>query len=118
MIINWGCRSGAGPPFPKKVSSPFPVTLPITYSNAPAAPLAGVNIGGAGSYVYDAPANNNQSCSAVDSAAKSEEKRVFAPKPPSKGGSRKTTSVEKKKKKGKKKHTVVAIFFFSEAGGL
>lgn len=57
--------------------------------NTPAAPLAGVNIGGAGSYVYDTPANNNQSVSAVDSAAKSEEKRVFVTKPPSKGGSKK-----------------------------
>lgn len=44
--------------------------------------ISGVNIGGAGSYVYDAPANNN---SAVDSVAKSEEKRVYAPKAPSKG---------------------------------
>uniref|UniRef100_A0A3P9JNM7 Cysteine-rich protein 2 n=1 Tax=Oryzias latipes TaxID=8090 RepID=A0A3P9JNM7_ORYLA len=40
----------------------------------------GVNIGGAGSYVYDAPANNNAAPTAVDSAAKVEDKRVCAPK--------------------------------------
>lgn len=109
-FTNWGCKSG------KKafeLSSSIVKLLGVfwshflTYSNTPAAPFAGVNIGGAGSYVYDTPANNNQSCSAVDSAAKSEEKRAFAPKPPSKGGCGKTVSVKKKK------HTVVAIFFFS-----
>lgn len=71
----------------------------------------GVNIGGAGSYVYDTPANNNASSTGVDSAAKAEEKKVFAPKAPSKGkcehvfthpvftvscGSISTESVEKK----------------------
>ncbi|KAA8581944.1 hypothetical protein FQN60_008684 [Etheostoma spectabile] len=45
----------------------------------------GVNIGGAGSYVYDTPANNNPSPTSVDSAPKAEEKRVFAPKAASKG---------------------------------
>ncbi|CAL8273380.1 unnamed protein product [Merluccius merluccius] len=45
----------------------------------------GVNIGGAGSYVYNAPVNNNTS-SAVDSAPKGEEKRVYAPKASAKAG--------------------------------
>uniref|UniRef100_A0A3P9CB48 Cysteine-rich protein 2 n=1 Tax=Maylandia zebra TaxID=106582 RepID=A0A3P9CB48_9CICH len=36
----------------------------------------GVNIGGAGSYVYDTPANNNGSPTSVDSASKAEEKLV------------------------------------------
>uniref|UniRef100_G3PBA6 Cysteine-rich protein 2 n=1 Tax=Gasterosteus aculeatus aculeatus TaxID=481459 RepID=G3PBA6_GASAC len=45
----------------------------------------GVNIGGAGSYVYDAPANNNASPTSVDSVPKAEEKRVFAPKAAPKG---------------------------------
>lgn len=44
-----------------------------------------MNIGGAGSYVYDTPANNNASPTSVDSAPKAEEKRVFVPKAPSKG---------------------------------
>lgn len=48
-------------------------------------PVSGVNIGGAGSYVYDAPANNNAAPTAVDSAAKAEEKRNFAPKVAPKG---------------------------------
>lgn len=48
-------------------------------------PFSGVNIGGAGSYVYDTPANNNPSSTGVDSATKAEEKRVFQPKAPSKG---------------------------------
>lgn len=47
--------------------------------------FAGVNIGGAGSYVYDTPANNNVSPTSVDSASKAEEKRAHAPKAPSKG---------------------------------
>lgn len=47
--------------------------------------FAGVNIGGAGSYVYDTPANNNGSPNSVDSASKAEEKRAYAPKAPSKG---------------------------------
>lgn len=47
----------------------------------------GVNIGGAGSYIYDTPANNNAPATAVDSAPKTEEKKVFAPKPASKGKS-------------------------------
>lgn len=47
--------------------------------------FAGVNIGGAGSYVYDTPANNNGSPTSVDSASKAEEKRAYAPKAPSKG---------------------------------
>lgn len=42
-----------------------------------------MNIGGAGSYVYDTPANSNTT--SVDSAPKAEEKRVYAPKMPSKG---------------------------------
>ncbi|XP_059208532.1 cysteine-rich protein 2 isoform X2 [Centropristis striata] len=45
----------------------------------------GVNIGGAGSYVYDTPANNNPSPTGVDSAPKAEEKKVFAPKAPKAG---------------------------------
>lgn len=45
----------------------------------------GVNIGGAGSYVYDTPANDNQSPTSVDSAPKADEKRVYAPKAASKG---------------------------------
>lgn len=44
-----------------------------------------MNIGGAGSYVYDNLSNNNQSPTSVDSAPKAEEKRVYAPKAPSKG---------------------------------
>lgn len=44
-----------------------------------------MNIGGAGSYVYDAPANNNAAPTAVDSAAKVEDKRVCAPKVAPKG---------------------------------
>ncbi|KAM7376175.1 hypothetical protein PAMP_005920 [Pampus punctatissimus] len=53
----------------------------------------GVNIGGAGSYVYDTPANNNQPPTSVDSAPKAEEKKVFAPKAPSKA--EKVTSLGK-----------------------
>lgn len=75
------------------------MALPNIFQHSRCTFFAGVNIGGAGSYVYDAPANNNQSCSAVDSAAKSEEKRVFAPKPPSKGGCGKTIGVKKMRKK-------------------
>ncbi|GLD47838.1 cysteine-rich protein 2-like protein [Lates japonicus] len=52
----------------------------------------GVNIGGAGSYVYDTPANNNPT--SVDSAPKPEEKRVYAPKAASKAGSITTFSGE------------------------
>lgn len=55
------------------------------YFNPAAASLTGVNIGGAGSYVYDAPANNNASPTSVDSVPKAEEKRVFAPKAAPKG---------------------------------
>ncbi|KAM6917737.1 cysteine-rich protein 2 [Lycodopsis pacificus] len=51
----------------------------------------GVNIGGAGSYVYDTPANNNPSATSVDSAPKAEEKRVFAPKAASKAAGSITT---------------------------
>ncbi|KAG7237986.1 hypothetical protein INR49_031340, partial [Caranx melampygus] len=51
----------------------------------------GVNIGGAGSYVYDTPANSNTT--SVDSAPKAEEKRVYAPKAPSKA--EKVTSLGK-----------------------
>ncbi|PWA29717.1 hypothetical protein CCH79_00007995 [Gambusia affinis] len=51
----------------------------------------GVNIGGAGSYVYDAPASDN---TGGDSASKVEEKRVYAPKAPSKAGSITTFSGE------------------------
>uniref|UniRef100_I3IX68 Cysteine-rich protein 2 n=1 Tax=Oreochromis niloticus TaxID=8128 RepID=I3IX68_ORENI len=54
----------------------------------------GVNIGGAGSYVYDTPANNNLSPTSVDSASKAEEKRVYAPKAPSKAASITTFSGE------------------------
>uniref|UniRef100_A0A3Q4GUV4 LIM zinc-binding domain-containing protein n=1 Tax=Neolamprologus brichardi TaxID=32507 RepID=A0A3Q4GUV4_NEOBR len=54
----------------------------------------GVNIGGAGSYVYDTPANNNVSPTSVDSASKAEEKRAYAPKAPSKAGSITTFSGE------------------------
>ncbi|MED6237846.1 Cysteine-rich protein 2 [Ataeniobius toweri] len=54
----------------------------------------GVNIGGAGSYVYDAPANNSTSSTGVDSASKVEEKRVYAPKVASKAGSITTFSGE------------------------
>ncbi|TKS86935.1 Cysteine-rich protein 2 [Collichthys lucidus] len=54
----------------------------------------GVNIGGAGSYVYDTPANNNPSPTCVDSAPKAEEKRVFAPKAASKAGGITTFSGE------------------------
>uniref|UniRef100_A0A8C9ZEP8 Cysteine-rich protein 2 n=1 Tax=Sander lucioperca TaxID=283035 RepID=A0A8C9ZEP8_SANLU len=54
----------------------------------------GVNIGGAGSYVYDTPANNNASPTSVDSAPKAEEKRVFAPKAASKAGGITTFSGE------------------------
>ncbi|KAK7905157.1 hypothetical protein WMY93_017764 [Mugilogobius chulae] len=52
----------------------------------------GVNIGGAGSYIYEAPANNNSTN--VDSAPKTEERKVFAPKAPSKAGSITTFSGE------------------------
>lgn len=48
-------------------------------------PFTGVNIGGAGSYVYDTPANNNPYPTSVDSGPKPEEKRTFVPKAPSKG---------------------------------
>ncbi|TWW71823.1 Cysteine-rich protein 2 [Takifugu flavidus] len=54
----------------------------------------GVNIGGAGSYVYDTPANNNPPPTCVDSASKTEEKRTFVPKAPSKAGSITTFSGE------------------------
>lgn len=48
--------------------------------------FSGVNIGGAGSYVYDTPANNNnQSPTSVDSGPKAEEKPAYAAKQPSKG---------------------------------
>lgn len=59
------------------VDSVFFTSSPLTFS--------GVNIGGAGSYVYDTPANNNPSPTSVDSSSKTEEKRVFAPKAASKG---------------------------------
>lgn len=50
------------------------------------ASCAGVNIGGAGSYVYEAPVNKDPVQATVDSAPKPEEKWVSAPsKPPSKG---------------------------------
>ncbi|XP_061651375.1 cysteine-rich protein 2 isoform X2 [Phyllopteryx taeniolatus] len=55
----------------------------------------GVNIGGAGSYVYDAPANNNVSPACGDSAPmQAEEKKTFAAKPPSKAGGVTTFSGE------------------------
>ncbi|XP_073682888.1 cysteine-rich protein 2 [Garra rufa] len=55
----------------------------------------GVNIGGAGSYVYEAPANSSPPASTVDSAPKSQEKHVPAPsRPPSKAGSITTFSGE------------------------
>ncbi|KAI2654520.1 Cysteine-rich protein 2 [Labeo rohita] len=54
----------------------------------------GVNIGGAGSYVYEAPANSSPPASIVDSAPKPQEKRVPAPsRPPSKA--EKVTSLGK-----------------------
>ncbi|XP_055028747.2 cysteine-rich protein 2 [Misgurnus anguillicaudatus] len=54
----------------------------------------GVNIGGAGSYVYEAPANNSPT-STVDSAPKPQEKLVPASsRPPSKAGSITTFSGE------------------------
>lgn len=50
---------------------------------------AGVNIGGAGSYVYEAPINKDPAPVTVDSAPKLEEKRFPAPsRPPSKGTKR------------------------------
>ncbi|KAF0043972.1 hypothetical protein F2P81_003130 [Scophthalmus maximus] len=52
----------------------------------------GVNIGGAGSYVYETPANNNPT--GLDAVTKAEEKRVFAPKAPSKAGGITTFSGE------------------------
>lgn len=52
---------------------------------SPLLPCSGVNIGGAGSYVYDTPANNNPPPTCVDAASKTEEKRTFVPKAPSKG---------------------------------
>lgn len=46
----------------------------------------GVNIGGAGSYVYEAPANSSPPASTLDSAPKPQEKWVPASsRPPSKG---------------------------------
>lgn len=50
------------------------------------ASYAGVNIGGAGSYVYEAPVNKDPAPATVDSAPKPEEKR--ATRPPSKGTNR------------------------------
>lgn len=50
---------------------------------------AGVNIGGAGSYVYEAPINKDPAPATVDSAANPNEKWVPAPsRPPSKGTKR------------------------------
>ncbi|KAF4102412.1 hypothetical protein G5714_017212 [Onychostoma macrolepis] len=55
----------------------------------------GVNIGGAGSYVYEAPANSSPPASTVDSAPKPQEKWVPASsRPPSKAGSITTFSGE------------------------
>ncbi|KAL7873330.1 hypothetical protein AOLI_G00124010 [Acnodon oligacanthus] len=55
----------------------------------------GVNIGGAGSYVYETPISNNPPPTTVDSAPKPEEKRIPATsKPPSKAGSITTFSGE------------------------
>uniref|UniRef100_A0AAR2K262 Cysteine-rich protein 2 n=1 Tax=Pygocentrus nattereri TaxID=42514 RepID=A0AAR2K262_PYGNA len=55
----------------------------------------GVNIGGAGSYVYETPISNNPPPGTVDSAPKPEEKRIPATsKPPSKAGSITTFSGE------------------------
>ncbi|KTF92231.1 hypothetical protein cypCar_00011099 [Cyprinus carpio] len=55
----------------------------------------GVNIGGAGSYVYEAPANPSPPASNVDSAPKPQENRVPAfSRPPSKAGSITTFSGE------------------------
>uniref|UniRef100_A0A3B1K3B2 Cysteine-rich protein 2 n=1 Tax=Astyanax mexicanus TaxID=7994 RepID=A0A3B1K3B2_ASTMX len=55
----------------------------------------GVNIGGAGSYMYEAPVNNNPPPTALESAPKPEEKRVpTSSRPPSKAGSVTTFSGE------------------------
>lgn len=49
-------------------------------------PSVGVNIGGAGSYVYEAPINKEPAQSTVDCAPKLEEKRApVSSRPPSKG---------------------------------
>uniref|UniRef100_A0A8B9L6F1 Cysteine-rich protein 2 n=1 Tax=Astyanax mexicanus TaxID=7994 RepID=A0A8B9L6F1_ASTMX len=54
-----------------------------------------VNIGGAGSYMYEAPVNNNPPPTALESAPKPEEKRVpTSSRPPSKAGSVTTFSGE------------------------
>ncbi|XP_026883109.1 cysteine-rich protein 2 [Electrophorus electricus] len=55
----------------------------------------GVNIGGAGSYVYEAPANSNPPSATVDSVPKPEDKRLpAASRAPSKAGSVTTFSGE------------------------
>lgn len=62
----------------------YPHFYPRSHTHILSYAYVGVNIGGAGSYVYDTPANNTSPTS-VDSASKAEEKRVYAPKAPSKG---------------------------------
>uniref|UniRef100_A0A674EZV7 Cysteine-rich protein 2 n=1 Tax=Salmo trutta TaxID=8032 RepID=A0A674EZV7_SALTR len=55
----------------------------------------GVNIGGAGSYVYESPVSNNLACTDLDAAPKpAEEKKVFAPRAPVKASSITTFSGE------------------------
>lgn len=83
--VNYNILVQISMPHVKLRFCPFFSSKSLMFIHLLCCTLSGVNIGGAGSYVYDTPANNNPSPTGVDSAPKAEEKRVFVPKAASKG---------------------------------